>query len=75
MGAGSVALWVIPPPGVHASVVHGLPSSRGVAVPPLQAPALHCSFTVHGLPSSQVPVWFGFEHVPVPGLHVPTSWH
>jgi hypothetical protein len=45
-------------------------------VPP-QTPAVHVSFSVHALPSSQVVplLAFGFEHVPVCGSQVPTSWH
>ena len=44
---------------------------------PVQMPAWHVSVRVHALSSSHVaPLGFaGFEHVPVDGLHVPTSWH
>src|SRR5262245_36093697 len=44
---------------------------------PTHAPAVHVSVRVHGFPSSHaVPLGFGgFEHPPVAGLQVPTSWH
>jgi len=44
---------------------------------PLHAPAWHASPHVQRLPSSQLmPSAFGqFEHTPVPGSHVPASWH
>src|SRR5438105_1113633 len=44
---------------------------------PVHAPAWHASPHVQRLPSSQLmPSAFGqFEHTPVPGSHVPASWH
>jgi hypothetical protein len=47
------------------------------ALPPTQAPAWHVSVWVQAFPSLQVApfVLAGFEHVPVAGLQVPTSWH
>ena len=44
---------------------------------PVHVPLLHESVWVHALPSVQaVPSGAaGFEHVPVPGLHVPAAWH
>jgi hypothetical protein len=44
---------------------------------PTQVPAWHVSLCVHALPSLHaVPLGFGgFEQLPVPGSHVPTSWH
>ena len=51
---GSVlgACWqlVVPP---HKSVVHKLPSSQFLALPGMQTPSLHASFSVHVLPSEQ----------------------
>jgi hypothetical protein len=44
---------------------------------PVQAPVWHVSVWVHALPSEH-PAPFGLvglEQTPVPGLHVPTSWH
>jgi len=45
--------------------------------PARQAPATHVSPCVHRLPSLHaVPsARVGFEHVPVPGLHTPATWH
>jgi hypothetical protein len=44
---------------------------------PVHAPAWHVSVCVQALPSLHAePFTFaGFEHAPVAGLHVPTSWH
>jgi hypothetical protein len=44
---------------------------------PMQTPALHASVLVHALLSSHVvpSALFGFEHVPLAGSQVPTSWH
>lgn len=52
-------------------------SPGGVPGVPTHAPLLHASPVVHAFPSLQlVPsVAFGFEHNPVPGLHVPARWH
>ncbi len=46
-------------------------------MPATQAPVWHASPTVHALPSLQaVPSGrAGFEHTPVDGLQLPTSWH
>ena len=48
-----------------------------VSVPPPHVPPVHLSPDVHLLPSLQlVPfVAAGFEHAPVPGSHVPATWH
>jgi hypothetical protein len=46
-------------------------------LPLVQLPPWHVSPTVHAFPSlhpSPFPA-FGFEHVPVEGLHVPATWH
>jgi hypothetical protein len=60
----------------HESTVHGLPSSVASGVPGWHTPALHISAPLQTLPSlHDVPVFGGFEHTPVPGSHVPTSWH
>ena len=66
-----------PAAGLHESSVHTLLSLQSGGGPPAQAPFEHASPVVQALPSSQaVPsAFFGFEHVPVPGSHVPTSWH
>jgi hypothetical protein len=44
---------------------------------PVQVPLWHVSVCVHALPSLHVVplVALGFEHVPVAGAHVPTTWH
>src|SRR5439155_481548 len=54
--------------------------SWGVQVtgfPPVQLPASHVSVCVHAPYSSHFRSFglAGFEHEPVDGLHVPTSWH
>ena len=43
----------------------------------MQTPVWHVSLCVQALPSLHaVPFGaFGFEHVPVAGLHVPATWH
>jgi hypothetical protein len=58
------ATWHVP------GLVHG-------ETPPLHSPAWQVSPVVQLLPSLQiVPLGaFGFVHMPVPGLHAPTSWH
>jgi hypothetical protein len=48
----ALALCVQPPLVPQTSVVHGLPSSQGATVPPVQMPPTHLSFNVHELPSS-----------------------
>jgi hypothetical protein len=53
--------------GLHESLVHGLLSLHTVAAPPTQAPFEHESPLVHGLPSSQEPV-FGVNVHPLAGL-------
>src|SRR5438094_63744 len=67
---------------MHASpFVHVFPSSQlvpsGSAAPPVHTPASHVSAVVHTLPSLHaVPSGLaGFEHVPVAGSQLPTSWH
>jgi len=48
-----------------------------IGLPPLQAPAWQVSVCVQAFPSLQaVPFAFcGFEHSPLPGSHVPATWH
>jgi hypothetical protein len=48
-----------------------------VTAVPVQTPAWQLSLVVQALPSLQlVPLAaFGFEHIPVAGLHVPATWH
>jgi len=43
----------------------------------MQAPAMHVSVCVQASRSLHAVVSgaFGFEHVPLAGLHVPTPWH
>jgi hypothetical protein len=45
--------------------------------PPVQTPATQVSVWVQALPSSQVvpSAFCGLVHSPVPGMHVPASWH
>jgi hypothetical protein len=58
--------------------LHWLPlAEQSRAAPGAQVPAWHASPTVQNAPSLHG-VLFGFagsEHSPVPGLHVPASWH
>jgi len=70
-----------PVPGLHvptswhwSSAVQVTPVQRS---DPAQTPFVQTSFPVFAFPSSQgVPFSFaGFEQAPVPGSHVPTSWH
>src|SRR5208283_714845 len=44
---------------------------------PVQTPLMHASLRVQGLPSLQVVPSgaAGLEHVPLPGSHVPATWH
>ncbi len=54
---GSELLILIQPLNAsHKSVVHGLPSSQSLAWPPPHLPPLQVSPSVHGLPSSQLPL-------------------
>ena len=55
-----------PKVGSHASVVQGLPSLQVGEAPPMQAPSLHVSFTVHALPSEQ-PAAIGWKTQPLIG--------
>ena len=57
-----------------SSAVQVTPAQRSV---PAQTPAVQTSLVVLALPSSHVVPSdaFGFEHTPVPGLHVPATWH
>jgi hypothetical protein len=57
--------------------VHTLLSLQFGGDPPTHAPPAQASLVVQRLPSSQVlPFAFaGFEHIPVPGLQTPASWH
>ena len=41
--------WMQPPPTLHESVVHGLPSSQLIAAPDAQPPPAHTSPLVHAL--------------------------
>jgi hypothetical protein len=52
-------------------------SGGAVIADPKQLPAAQASLTVHALPSLQVVPSgaVGFEQLPVPGLHVPATWH
>ena len=77
------AAWGVPAL-LHTSSVHGLLSLQSVLVvqvqtlaPPTQVPFVQVSGLVQALPSLQVVPFeaFGFEQVPVPGLHVPATWH
>ena len=73
-----VIVWVQPPIGLQASVVHTLLSSQSsAAVPGTHAPPEQMSPTVHASPSLHpVPLGaFGFEHTPVFVSHVPIWWH
>jgi hypothetical protein len=62
---------------LHASTVHGLPSSTGVAAPDWQAPDWQTSPVEQALPSLQeVPLAAsGLEHAPVAVSQVPATWH
>lgn len=60
-----------------ASNWHSVGVVQVTDVPPPQTPAWQLSPVVQRLPSVQVVPsgLLGFEHSPVAGLHVPTSWH
>ena len=65
----------VPVAGLHASSVQGLLSLQITGLLPRHAPAWHVSVCVQALPSVHVVPFgaAGFEHVPVPGLHVPAT--
>jgi hypothetical protein len=60
-------VWHAPLTGLHASVVHGLPSLQSVALPALHPPPPHTSPAVQALPSSQTEVLGACTHAPVCG--------
>jgi len=75
-------------PGAGFQVIVAIPSSCETCTPsstspgdgtpsPTQTPLWQASFVVQSLPSLQVipSSAAGFEQTPVPGLHVPASWH
>jgi hypothetical protein len=64
--------WV----GLQVSVVQATLSLHDIAAP-AQAPFVQTSVIVQTLPSlHRLPFALGgVEHAPVPGLHVPASWH
>ena len=66
-----LALFVCTQPlaGLHESLVQTLLSSQLTAVPPLHTPAVHASFVVHALPSSQLPLT-GEKTQPLAGLQL-----
>jgi len=64
--------------GLHVPTSwHWSDAVQTTAVVPMHVPeASHLSIAVQALPSLQVLFSAtGFEHVPLAGLHVPTSWH
>jgi hypothetical protein len=71
------AAWTQPEDGLHESIVQQFPSSQFVGPPELQTPPLQVSPVVQALPSLHaVPFGAaGFEHMPVPGLQTPATWH
>jgi hypothetical protein len=74
----AAGVWVTPVAGLHASTVHGFPSSTVGAVPAWHAPVpLQVSVPLHAFPSEHdVPADAGgFEHAPDAGSHVPATWH
>jgi hypothetical protein len=67
-----------PVPGSHVPASwHGSLAAQTTGFAPVHVPATQVSVCVHALPSLQVVPsgWFGFEHAPVPGSHVPAWWH
>src|SRR5204863_808551 len=62
----SLAVWCSASSAVHTT-----------GFPPVHVPVWHVSVWVQALPSEQpVPFGaFGFVQTPVPGLHVPATWH
>ncbi len=70
-------VWLTPPTGSQASVVHGFASSTVGGVPEVQAPAWQVSAPSQTVALLQeAPFGFaGFEQTPVVELHVPTSRH
>jgi len=61
----------VPTPWHESSAVHS------TGLPPTHAPAWQVSVSVQALPSLHPApsALAGFEHWPVPGLHVPATWH
>ena len=67
-----------PVPGLHVPTSwHWSLAAQTTGFEPAHAPAWHVSVCVQALPSLHAePLAFaGFEHTPVPVLHVPTLWH
>jgi hypothetical protein len=65
----TLLVWTHPVAGLHASSVHGFPSSQFCAGPPLHVPLPQVSPVVQTLPSSQGAVLFVKTH-PVAGLQL-----
>src|SRR5206468_2387339 len=68
----------VPLAGLHVPATwHWSAAVQMTGFAPVQVPAWQVSVCVQALPSLQVLPFalFGFEHVPVAGLHVPASWH
>jgi hypothetical protein len=75
--SGAFGFEHIPVAGLHVPTTwHESLAVQVTGLPP-QTPAWQLSLVVQALPSLQlVPLAaFGFEHIPVAGLHVPATWH
>jgi hypothetical protein len=68
----------VPVPGLQTPATwHWSLAVQTTGFEPTQMPVWHESLCVHAFPSLQVvpsPA-FGFEHIPVPGLQMPATWH
>jgi hypothetical protein len=68
----------VPVAGLHVPTSwHWSLAAHVTGLAPVHVPAWHVSDCVQALPSLHAVLFAaaGLEHVPVAGLHVPTSWH
>jgi hypothetical protein len=74
---GAVGFEHIPVAGLHVPARWHESLAVQVTAVPAQTPDWQLSLVVQASPSlHEVPLGaFGFEHIPVAGLHVPAKWH
>ena len=75
---GLAGLEQVPFAGLHVPASwHWSDAVHITGFDPMQMPVWQVSVCVQALPSLQLApsALSGFEHTPVAGLHVPTSWH
>jgi hypothetical protein len=79
VGGGSEMLGFeqTPVAGLHVPAEWQASEATQVVAAPEQTPERQASFDVHALPSLQIvpSAIVGLEHAPVPGSHVPATWH